>query len=112
MTKRKYKVFIDIVTVLLVLFPLIMSIVTARANGTFEVAAYIDDFAISNDLTGRVSSALQSFGVALDGAYSTAALVLFSNAILIYLFRVLLAVALFLPKIAYNFINLDLGGEH
>lgn len=111
MTKRKYKLFIDVVTVLLVFFPLIMSIVTARANGNFDVAAYVNDFAISQDLTARVSAAVSSFGIAFDGAYAVAALVLFSNAILIYLFRVMLAVALWLPKLAYNLINLNFEGD-
>lgn len=114
MTKRKYKVFIDIVTVLLVLFPLVMSLVTARANGTFDgadIGAYVENFAISRDLANTVGESINNFGIAFDGEFYAPALVIFSNAIIIYLFRLFLEVALFIPKLALKFINISMEGE-
>lgn len=112
MSKRKYKVFLDVITVLLILFPLIMAVITSRAAGSFEifnVAAYVEQFVISSDLAGRVGEAMNVFGIAFDGGFYNAALVIFSNAILIYIFRVLLAVVVFIPKLALKFINISIS---
>lgn len=114
MSKRKLTAFIDVITVLLVLFPLIMAVATAIFNGSFDVLtvnAYVEQYEISNELTAKISSAVGSFGIAFDGAFSTASFVIISNALLIYVFRVFVAVLLFLPKMALKFINFDFGGK-
>ena len=114
MSKRKLNVFVDVITILLVLFPLVMAFATAIFNGSFDVlsiGAYCEQFEISNELTQKIKTAVADFGVNYDGAFATAAFVILSNSLLIYVFRVFIAVLVFIPKMALKFINLDFGGK-
>lgn len=115
LSKRKFNVFLDIVTVLLVLFPLLMAVGTAIFNGSFEftdVGSYVEQFSISNALTDKIMSSVDNFGFDFDGAFARASFVIMSNALIIYLFRVFVAVMVFIPKMAYRFINFDFGGKY
>ena len=112
MTKRKYNKFLDFVTVLVILFPLLMALITARANGSFDmlnVADYVSQYAISNDLATIVGESIQTFGFAFDGAFFTPACVILANALLVWLFRVFIAVMTFIPKFAVKMVNLSIG---
>ena len=114
MTKKKYNKFLDVVTVLVILFPLLMSLITARANGTFDIvtlANYIEQFAISNDLSLRIGECINTFGIAFDGAFFSCACVIMGNALLIWLFRLFIAVMCFIPKFALKMIDGFIGGD-
>lgn len=114
MTKRKFNKFVDVVTVLLILFPLLMALITARCSGTFDSSAltdYVQNFAISSSLADNIGECINTFGIAFDGAFFGSACVLISNAFLIYVFRVFIAVLTFIPKLALKFIDIDFGGK-
>lgn len=114
MTKRKYNKFLDIVTVLVILFPLLMSLITARCSGSFDSAQfadYIQQFAISNSLSSRIGECINTFGVLFDGAMFSGACVIIANALLIWLFRLFIAVLTFIPKFALKLINLSIGDK-
>lgn len=114
MSRKKLNTFIDVITILLVLFPLVMSVATAIFNGSYDVesiGAYCEQFSISNALVGKISAVVNTFGIAFDGAFANACFVIMSNALLIYCFRVFIAVMVFIPKMALKFINFDFGGK-
>ena len=112
MTKKKYNKFLDFVTVLVILFPLLMSLITARCSGSFDTAQlanYVEHFAISNSLSLRIGECINTFGIAFDGAMFNSACVIMSNALLIWLFRLFVAVLTYIPKFALKLINLSIG---
>ena len=114
MTKRKFNKFLDIVTVLVVLFPLLMALITARCSGSFDTAFivdYVQNFAISNDLNLRIGECINTFGISFDGAFFPCALVIMGNALLIWIFRLFIAVMCFIPKFALKMMNGFIGGE-
>lgn len=114
MSKRKLNVFVDVLTILLVVFPLVMCVATAIFNGSFDVlniGAFVEQFEISNALTSKISSSVAVLGFAIDGAFANVVFVIMSNALLIYVFRVFVAVMIYVPKMAYKFINLEFGGK-
>lgn len=114
MTKKKYNKFLDVVTVLIILFPLLMSLITARSCGTFDIATfanYIEQFAISNDLNSRIGECINTFGIAFDGAFFAPACVIIGNALLVWLFRLFIAVMCFLPKFAIKMMDAFCGGD-
>ena len=114
MTKKKYNKFLDVVTVLVILFPLLMSLITARANGTFDIvtlANYIEQFAISNSLSLRIGECINTFGIAFDGAFAPCAYVIIGNALLVWVFRLFIAVMCFIPKFALKMIDGFIGGD-
>lgn len=116
MTKRKYKVFIDIVLIFLCLFPLFATLIVMGTSSTILSAEQINNtitsFTISNGLRDVVSDACNSFGVALDGNFYQATMTIVSNAILIYILYVFVSVLVFMPKFAIKLINLDFGGKN
>ena len=86
MTKKKYNRFLDVVTVLLILFPLIMCLFTARATGTFDhdsICDFVNQFSISADLAEVVQNSLDVFGFDCNGAFAFTSCILMSNALLI-----------------------------
>lgn len=112
MTKKKYNKFLDFVTVLVILFPLLMSLITARCSGSFDtvqLANYVEQFAISNSLSLRIGECINTFGIAFDGAMFNSACVIMSNALLVWLFRLFIAVLTYIPKFALKLINLSIG---
>ena len=112
MTKKKYNRFLDIATVLIILFPLIMLLFTARANGTFDVtnvADYVNQYAISNALATRIGECINTFGIAFDGNFFAPSCVILANALLVWLFRVFVSVMTFIPKFALKMTNLSIG---
>lgn len=114
MSKRKLNVFLDVLTILLCLFPLVMALATAIFNGSFDVVNigdYVCQYSISSELEQKISDSMNYFGIAFDGEFYSAALVILSNTLLIYIFRVFAAVMVFIPKMALKFINLDFGGK-
>ncbi len=114
MTKKKYNKFLDVVTVLVILFPLLMSLITARSSGSFDtvtLANYIEQFAISNSLSSRIGECINTFGIAFDGDMFHSACVIMGNALLIWLFRLFIAVMCFIPKFALKMINGFSGGD-
>ena len=114
MTKKKYNKFLDVVTVLVILFPLLMSLITARCSGDFDsvtLANYIEQFAISNDLSLRIGECINTFGIEFNGAFFSPACVIMGNALLVWLFRFFIAVMCFIPKFALKMMNGLIGGE-
>lgn len=114
MSKRKLNVFIDVIMILLCLFPLLMGLATAIFNGSFDLTnfnEYVSQFSISNDLAQKIGSAIDNFGIYFDGAFFDSACIIMANTLLIYIFRVFVSVMVFIPKMASKFINLDFGGK-
>ena len=112
MTKKKYNRFLDVVTVLLILFPLIMCLFTARSSGTFDiinVSDYVSQFAISPDLADLIASSVNTFGFSFSGVFANSAFVIMSNALLIWIFRLFVEVMTFLPKFAIKLLNITIG---
>ena len=112
MTKKKYNRFLDVITVLIILFPLIMCIVTARSNGTFDIVSingYVNQFVISEDLALLIQCSTDTFGFGINGSFSYPACVIMSNALLIWCFRVFIAVLTFIPKFSIKLLNLLVG---
>lgn len=114
MTKKKYNKFLDVVTVLVILFPLIMSLVIARCSGSFnaiQIAEFIEEFAFSYDLSNRIGEAINTFGLDFNGAFFPCACVIMGNALLVWLFRLFVSVMCFIPKFALKMINGFIGGD-
>ena len=112
MREKKYKTFVDVLTVLCILFPLLLALLATWQSGTYEsaqIAAYIEDFAISEDLAHRIGESINTFGIGFDGAFFGASCTIMSNALLVYLFRVFIAVLTFIPKMALKFMHLPTG---
>ena len=112
MTKKKYNRFLDFVTVLVILFPLIMAVITARANGTFDmlnIADYVSQYAISNDLANRIGESINTFGIAFDGAFFAPSCIILANSLIVWLFRVFISVMTYIPKFAIKMTNLSIG---
>jgi len=112
MTKKKYNKFLDFVTVLVILFPLIMALFTAHANGTFDVGNvgdYVLQYSVSDELALLIGDSISTFGFAFDGAFFLPACVILANALVIWLFRVFIAVMSFVPKMALRLLNLPIG---
>jgi len=114
MSKRKLNVFVDVLTILLCMFPLLMGLATAIFNGSFDLSnfgEYVAQFAISNDLAQKIGALINNFGIAFDGAFFNSACIIMANTLLIYIFRVFVSVMVFIPKLSSKFINLDFGGK-
>ena len=108
MTKRKYKSIIDLVLILLCLFPLLVTVVLAcndNFNYQLEFVDVVQKFAISNDLAQRIGEQINTFGIAFDGAYFSAVCVLMANAMLIYIFYIFVECLVWLPKFASRLIE-------
>lgn len=108
MTKRKFNRFVDVVTVLVIVFPLLMALITARCSGTFEAfdfTTYVENFCISENLANLIHDSIDTFGFAFDGDFAYGACVIMSNALLVYVFRVFIAVMTFIPKFALRLLN-------
>ena len=104
MTKKKYKSLISVVLLLLCIAPLIFSAL-AMFNDSTDCSAvnfteYIKRFEISAALSDKIGESIETFGIAFDGAFFPAVCVIMSNAILIYVFYVFVAVLVWLPKFA------------
>lgn len=115
MTKRKYNKLLDFITLLLILFPLLMLLLSAMCNGNYNSALYCEytrNFAISDDLSNKIGECINTFGIAFDGAFFGSACVIMSNALLIWVFRVFVSVLLFIPKFANKLINVSHGGDN
>lgn len=113
MTKRKYKLFLDVLTILLIIAPLIVLLLAVHSGAVLDKTPsdIVMSFSISNSLADRIGQCINTFGIELDGDFYNATCVIMSNALLIYLFRVFVSVLVFLPKLALKFINLDFGGK-
>ncbi len=114
MTKKKYNKFLDVVTVLVILFPLFMSLITARCSGSFDtvqLANYVEQFAISNSLSLRIGECINTFGIDFDGAMFHSACVIMGNALLVWLFRLFISIMCFIPKFANKMISGFVGGD-
>ena len=114
MTKKKYNRLMDFITVLLILFPLIMCLFTARATGTFadlDIATYVEQFSLSGDLVSLIEGSVGQFDFAIDDNFSHCAYVIMSNALLIWVFRLFLSAMTFIPKMGLKFINMFTGGD-
>ena len=108
MSKRKYKSIIDLVLVLLCVFPLLVTLVMAwNDNSAMEIdfCNLVQKFAISEDLAQIIGEQINTFGIAFDGAYYTATCVLMANAILVYIFYVFVECLVWLPKFAIRLIE-------
>ncbi len=109
MTKRKFKVFIDIVLILLCLFPLIITTAICLRNGTFyssgDFTELVQRFAISTELSEKIGECINTFGIAFDGAYFPAVCVIMANSLIIYLCYLFVSVLVFLPKLAIKWLN-------
>lgn len=112
MTKRKFNRFVDVLTVLAVIFPLLLALATSFSWGTYdsvEIADFVQNFAISTALADKIGESIQTFGIAFDGAFFAPSCVLLANALIIYLFRLFAEILVFVPKMALKLINIKIG---
>lgn len=116
MTKRKYKIFIDIVLILLCLFPLISLLFVVGTSSTIltgeQLKAHVLNYCISGDLADKIGNAINTFGIAFDGNFFPAVSVIMANSLLIYLFYVFVACLTWLPKFAINILERASGQKY
>lgn len=114
MTKCKYNKLLDVVTLLVILFPLLMLLLTSLCSGNIDSSLfpqYIENFAISSELNSTIAECINTFGIAFDGAFFSSACVIVGNALLVWLFRVFISVLVFIPKFAVKMLNISVGGD-
>ena len=114
MTKKKFNKFLDFVTVLVIMFPLLMALFTARATGSFDasnIGDYVLQYSISDELALLIGDSISTFGFDFDGAFFLPSCVILANALIVWLFRVFIAVMTFLPKMALKLLNLPMGDD-
>ena len=115
MSKRKYKVFIDLVLIFLCLFPLIATLVVMGTSETImtgeQICETVTNFTISADLQNKIADCCNSFGVAFNGAFYGATMTIVSNAVLIYVLYVFVSVLVYIPKFAIKMLNLTIGDK-
>ena len=116
MSKRKYKVIIDLVLIFLCLFPLIATLIVMGTSSTIltgeQICETVTNFTISAELRDKVAICCNSFGIAFNGAFYNATMTIVSNSLLVYVLYVFVSVLVFIPKFAVKLLNFDIGGKH
>lgn len=115
MTKRKYRVFIDITLIMLCLFPLISLLFVLGTSSTIltaeQIANHIEGYAISNNMVTQVQTVLNNVGFNADGVFFAPCCTIITNAVFIYIFYVFVSVLVFVPKMAIKLLNIFSGGK-
>lgn len=116
MSKRKFKILIDITLLFLCLLPIIALLCVVATSSTIltaeQIEAQIMNFCISNDLAEKIGESINTFGIQFDGAFYSATCALIANAVLVHVFYVFIATLVFVPKMAIKFLNFTVGGKN
>lgn len=121
MTKRKYHYFVNIVLILLCLFPLITYAIAVGSSdslmSTDQILTHFSNSAISSDFAGSFIEILSSMGITISAdeygesitCGGIALVVIMSNSIVIYMCYILVEILLFVPKMAIKFLRMGSG---
>ena len=115
MSKRKYKILIDIVLVLLCLVPVLLVIINTATSHTLltsdQISTIINGVSISDTMSATISNALEASEIALDGSFGGCISVIISNALMVHIVYLFIEVIVFVPKFAIKALNMFTGGK-
>lgn len=114
MSKRKYKIMIEVTLLFLCLFPLILVLVNSITSNALltstQINTIIDGVTISNGLTDNFRNSLSQY-FEFDGAIGNACYAIMSNAVMVHIIYLFIEVACFIPKFAIKAMNTFSGGK-